>query len=578
MKGKFDKRTKNILVKYGLLSEAQAEEAINLTEQNGGKSFEDVILDKQMVSDNDFLSVIALEARLPPVDIQKVECDPEALGFISRELAEYYCVLPLTKIGHMLTIATADPFDLLKLDELSVVTNCEIRPIVSLKTSIKRAIQHAYNPEESKMEELLTKANTTREEVEMKEAPTQEDEVDLSAIIDDSKESPVIKLVNMIIIQSLKEKASDIHIEAYEKTSRVRYRIDGALRDSIQPPISMHPAIVSRIKVLSGMNIAEKRVPQDGKMQVKYEGRQVDIRASVLPTIHGEKVVLRLLDSSNLTMGISDLGFEPEATEAFRRAIGSSYGMLLVTGPTGSGKSTTLYASLREVMNPEENIVTVEDPVEYQLEGVNQVPINVKRGLTFAGALRSILRQDPDIVMIGEIRDQETADIAVKAAITGHLVLSTLHTNDAASSITRLIDMGVDSFMVASSVVLVAAQRLCRRLCGKCKQTIDAKLDKDHLLKIGFKETEFKDLVLYKAVGCPACNNGYKGRFAILEALEIDDEIRRMIIEKKSSIDIKKYAIKDAKMLTLRRCAILNCIRGKTSIDEVLNMTMGDEL
>ncbi len=579
VKGTFDKRIRNILIKYGLVTEEQADEIIDLVDKDGGRGFQEIIVeDKKYITEGDYLSAIALEARVPPVDIEKIECDEEALGFITRELAEYYCVLPLTKIGHLLTIATSNPFDLLKLDEISVVTNCEIRPVVTNEKGLRRAIQHAYNPQEAKMEEIMSKAATGREEIEVKEVSTQEEEVDLSdAVSDSNKEAPVIKLVNMVIIQAMKEKASDIHIEAYEKASRVRYRVDGALRDSITPPISMHPAIVSRVKVLSGMNIAEKRIPQDGKMQVRYEGRQVDIRASVLPTIHGEKVVLRILDSSNLNMGINELGFEAEATEAFKRAIGASYGMLLVTGPTGSGKSTTLYAALKELMNPEENIVTVEDPVEYQLEGINQVPVNVKRGLTFAGALRSILRQDPDIVMIGEIRDHETADIAVKAAITGHLVLSTLHTNDAASSITRLVDMGVDSFMVASSVILVAAQRLCRKLCNRCKQPLDTLPDKNHLLKIGFEPEQLENLILHQPVGCPACNNGYKGRFAILEVLEVDEIIRRMIIEKKSSVDMKAHALKKG-MTSLRKCAIVNAMRGKTSLEEVLNMTMGDEL
>jgi type IV pilus assembly protein PilB len=337
----------------------------------------------------------------------------------------------------------------------------------------------------------------------------------------------------------------------------------------------MHNAVISRIKIMAGLDIAERRIPQDGKFQMKVEGRQVDFRVSILPSIHGEKVVMRILDSSGLARSLDALGFEPQALGAFQRSVSASYGMVLVTGPTGSGKSTTLYSAVKEVLCVEDNIVTVEDPVEYQLEGVVQVPVNAKRGLTFAAALRSILRQDPDTVMIGEIRDAETADIAVKAAITGHLVFSTLHTNDSASSITRLVDMGIDPFMVSSSVLLVSAQRLLRKLCENCKAPLDAPPPKEHLLEIGFLPQDLPNLKLLKPVGCPRCSNGYKGRFAILEALEVDDTIRRMIIEKKSAIDIKAAAMKKG-MLTLRRTGLLNAMRGKTSLEEVLRMTMND--
>jgi type IV pilus assembly protein PilB len=335
-------------------------------------------------------------------------------------------------------------------------------------------------------------------------------------------------------------------------------------------------SIISRIKIMSNLDIAERRIPQDGKFQVKFEGRQVDFRVSILPTIHGEKAVLRVLDSGTLNLGISQLGFEPEAEVLFRRALAASYGMLLVTGPTGSGKSTTLYASLREVLDPEENVCTVEDPVEYQLEGVIQVPVNVKRGLTFASALRSLLRQDPDTIMIGEIRDFETADIAVKAAITGHLVFSTLHTNDAASAITRLVDMGIDAFMVSSSVIMVAAQRLCRKLCEKCRAPLEKTPPHDQLLRMGFLEQDFDKIEgLRRPVGCQNCVNGYRGRFATLEALEVTEDVRRAIIDGKSAMDLKRIAI-EHQMITLRRCSLLNALRGRTSIEEVLRMTMND--
>jgi type IV pilus assembly protein PilB len=358
----------------------------------------------------------------------------------------------------------------------------------------------------------------------------------------------------------------------------IRYRIDGALQDYLAPPKAMHPEIITRLKVMSGMNVAERRIPQDGRIQAKFEGRQVDLRVALLPTIHGERAVLRLLDSSNLArMTIENIGFEKTAEDSFRGAINSSYGMILVTGPTGSGKTTTLYASLNEILDTEENVTTVEDPVEYQLHGVNQVPVNPKRGLTFAGALRSILRQDPDIVMIGEIRDLETADIAIKAALTGHLVLSTVHTNDASGTIPRLIDMGVDTFLVSSSLLAATAQRLLRQLCEGCKRPMEKLPPEEYLLHLGFMEDEIRDVVLFEPVGCNACVNGYRGRFGIFEVLEISDSIRRLIVEGGSAQDLKERAIADNGMATLRRCAIMNAIRGRTSLAEVLANTLSDK-
>jgi type IV pilus assembly protein PilB len=398
---------------------------------------------------------------------------------------------------------------------------------------------------------------------------------DLSAdeLAKSAEDAPIVKFVNKIIYKALEEKASDIHIEPFEKMVSIRYRKDGVLHEAVSPPKKVFNAIISRIKIMTALDIAERRIPQDGKFQIKFEGRQIDFRVSTLPTIFGEKVVMRVLDSSSITLGLDVLGFEPEALDAFRRAVHSPYGMLLVTGPTGSGKSTTLYSAVKEIMSGEDNMMTVEDPVEYQLEGVGQVPIKPKRGLTFGLALRSILRQDPNKIMIGEIRDGETAGIAVKAAMTGHLVLSTLHTNDAASSISRLIDMGVDKFLVASSVILIAAQRLARKLCDKCKKPLEKLPDADKLIRIGFKPEECSAVTIYHPVGCSQCNKGYRGRFAILETLEIDDEIRRMIIKGEPVIDIKNYAIKQREMLTLRRTGVLNIARGRTSIEEVLKMT-----
>jgi len=576
-KDKFYQRIRRVLVKHGVLDDPKADEAASVAEQEN-RSYADVLLEKNMVDEMQYLSAISLETSIPPVDVEKANVEEDALEAINQELASYYCVLPLSKIGNILTVAVGNPFDILKLDDVRTLTNCELRPVVSTERSIRKAITKAYNPDAAQMDKVLgdLEDETGGTNVELKKE-AEDEQIDLSALSDDSGESPVVKLVNMVIAQALRGSASDIHIEPYERSISIRYRQDGVLKAQVAPPRSMHNSIISRIKIMSNLDIAERRVPQDGKFQVKFEGRQIDFRVSILPSIHGEKAVLRILDSGTLNIGIDRLGFEPSAEAQFRTALAASYGMLLVTGPTGSGKSTTLYASLREVLNPEENVCTVEDPVEYQLEGVIQVPVNIKRGLTFAGALRSLLRQDPDTIMIGEIRDFETADIAVKAAITGHLVFSTLHTNDAASAITRLVDMGIDPFMVASSCILVAAQRLCRKLCDRCKAPMDPMPLKEDLLRDGFREEDMKDVKLWRAAGCTSCANGYRGRFAILEALPLDEDIKRMVIERRSSIDIKKFAVQKKGMLTLRRCGVLNAMRGRTTLEEVLRMTMADD-
>src|ERR1041384_6123075 len=498
IKDKFYQRIRKVLVKHGVLDEAKADEAAALAEKEN-KSYADTLLEHDMIDEMGYLSAISLETNIPPVDVEKSANDEDALQIINQELATYYCVLPLSKIGNVVKLAVGKPCDILKLEGGRTLTNCDLRPVVSSERSIRKAIYKAYNRDALQMEQVLDdlSENTSDSSVELKKEQ-EEETMDLSAISDESGESPVIKLINMLIAQALKMGASDIHLEPYEKRVSVRYRADGVLKEQLAPPKSMVNSIISRIKIMSNLDIAEKRVPQDGKFQVRFEGRQVDFRVSFLPTIHGEKAVLRILDSTSLNIGIDNLGFEPVAEKAFRQALSASYGMLLVTGPTGSGKSTTLYASLREVLDPEENGCTVEDPVEYQLEGVIQVPVNVKRGLTFAVALRSLLRQDPDTIMIGEIRDFETADIAVKAAVTGHLVFSTLHTNDAASAITRLVDMGIDPFMVASSTILVAAQRLCRKLCDRCKQPVDSIPLFEDLLKMGFREEDRGQVQLWK--------------------------------------------------------------------------------
>ncbi|MBI4230309.1 MAG: Flp pilus assembly complex ATPase component TadA, partial [Planctomycetes bacterium] len=438
--GKFDKKLHAVLVKRGAVDAGVADQALTDAQANG-KGFCDLLLERKAILENDLIGCVAQEMNLAPIDLRRFEADPDVLEDLPQDLAKYYGVVPIAKVGKILTVAVANPFDIVKLDDIEIVTGCELRPVVSSEATIRATIDRIYNPGEKEMTDLFDKMSGA--EVELKEKP-EEEQVDLTAITSDDDSSPVIKLVNLIIYQAIQKKASDIHVEPFEKVLRVRYRQDGELSEAMTPPKKMQGAISSRIKIMADLDIAEHNRTQDGKFQLKVDGRQIDFRVSILPTVHGEKVVMRILDSTNITLGLEQLGFEDKALSDFKWALSQPYGMVLVTGPTGSGKSTTLYSALKEVMTDSENIVTVEDPVEYQLHGVNQVPVNPKRGLTFAAALRAILRQDPDTIMIGEIRDQETIDIAIKAALTGHLVLSTLHTNDAPGTISRMVDMGVD--------------------------------------------------------------------------------------------------------------------------------------
>ena len=568
---KFDKRLGRILLAAELLNEESLGRAEELA-TGEKKSLAQVIIEHGIVEERDFIGSVALEMNIPPIDLSRTAASDEALACLPQDMALYYGVLPVAKIGNVLTMAVANPFDILKLDDVQIITGSDIRPVVSTEVGIRKAIEKGYSHGEAEMEQLFEDIGDP--EMEFKAAEPDEEDFDLTELTGSSESSPVVKLVNLLIYQAVRDGASDIHIEPFEKTIRVRYRQDGILRETISPPKPMQSAIVSRVKIMADLDIAEKRRPQDGKFQTRLDGRNIDFRVSILPTVHGEKVVLRILDSGNLALSLDNLGFERKALDDFRNAINAPYGMILVTGPTGSGKSTTLYSSLREMMNIEDNVITVEDPVEYQLEGVNQVPVNVKRGLTFAAALRSILRQDPDIIMIGEIRDKETVEIAVKAALTGHLVLSTLHTNDAPSTITRMLDMGVDPFMVASSTVLVSAQRLARKLCEECREEADIK--PEALIKLGASEEDLTgEIHIHRPVGCARCVNGYRSRFALLETMAITEELKRIIIEGGSVLDLKHTAL-DEGMVTLRRCGVMNAIRGKTSLEEVVQVTMSD--
>lgn len=567
----FDKRLKSILVKTGTLDEGTADTAL-LEAQESKVDLGDYLLDNKLIDEREMLGAISKEMRIPPIDLARVTVPEDAREALPQDLATYYGVVPLSKIENILTLAVANPFDVLKLDDVRIVTGCEIRPVVATGRAIKEAIDRLYNQRAAEMESLFAEGGTGLEQV------TETDdtgELDLGILSSgDEEASPVIKLVNVLLADAIRTKTSDIHIEPMERRIRVRYRQDGVLREVMSPPKRMLGAIVSRIKIMSDLDIAERRRPQDGKFQMRMDGRQIDFRVSILPLIHGEKAVLRILDASNLALSLDTLGFESKCLDDFRWAVEQPYGMILVTGPTGSGKSTTLYSALKETLTIDDNVITVEDPVEYQLDGVNQVPVNVKRGLTFAAALRSILRQDPDTIMIGELRDAETMEIAIKAALTGHLVLSTLHTNDSASAVTRMIDMGVDPFMVASTCLVITAQRLGRRLCKECKEPA-IRPPAERLIELGLLADEVEGFESFKPVGCGSCANGYKGRFAIVETLRTSEPIQRAIIGGQGALDIKALALTEG-MVTLRRAAILNAARGVTSLEEVLRVTMAD--
>jgi type IV pilus assembly protein PilB len=565
----FNRRIVRILEEGGLVEMNLLAEASQVAAQ-GERSVTEFLLEKKVFEENQLLGLLADRLGVPPVDLTKVDPPSDLSQTVSLELAQTTGCCPISKMGGILTIAVSNPFDVVKHDDLRLSTGCDLRLCLALESQIKKAVAGLYGTGDAeKMARVLDDADP-----EMELGVEQEEMVDV-ARADDGSEAPIIKLVNLIIYQAIKGKASDIHVEPFEKRVLVRYRVDGNLSEAMEPPKRLQNSITSRLKIMADLDIAEKRKPQDGKFQVKAEGRQIDFRVSTLPTVHGEKVVMRILDASNLALKLDSLGFEPKALSDFRSAIESPYGMILVTGPTGSGKTTTLYSAVKEIMNPDSNFVTVEDPVEYQLEGINQVQVNVKSGLTFGVALRSILRQDPDVVMVGEIRDTETIDIAVKAALTGHLVLSTLHTNDAAGTISRMVDMGVDPFMVASATLMVSAQRLMRRVCPHCKEAYKAKPER--LLEIGFTEQEVSTKPdVFRAKGCPRCNQGYQGRFAILETLPMTEEMKKMVISGHSGVEVRNKAI-EAGMITLRRAALLNALRGNTSIEEVLRVTLGEQ-
>ncbi len=555
-----------VLVAKGWVTKEKLDEAIKTQHEKGG-NLSDILVGSGFVKESDLLITLSQELNIPPINLSKYTIDRELIALVPEKVARLYRVIPVSSIGNRMTVAMANPLDIFALDDLKIMTKYEIDPVIATAKDIAGAIA-AYYGEGISISTIVedVKAGETIEVV----SSEAEERFDVSALAIESKKAPILKMVDLIVNEALKRRASDIHVEPAEKDMRIRYRIDGALNEFLRLPKSNQNAILTRIKIMSGMDITEWRLPQDGRFKVKMEERDIDFRVSTLPIVYGEKVVLRVLDKASIKLGPEKLGFLPKTMEEVKEAIAKPYGMFLVTGPTGSGKSTTLYSILNVLNTPEKNIVTIEDPIEYELLGITQVQVKPEIGLTFANGLRAFLRQAPDIVMVGEIRDFETADIAIKASLTGQLLLSTLHTNDAPSAITRLMDMGAEPFLIASSLVFVCAQRLMRKVCDNCKEPID--IPKDMLEKIGFKIKD--NATFYKGKGCAKCNKtGYYGRFAILEDLIIDDAIKVMILDRVHSDKIKEYAVREKSMLTLRGAALEHLAMGNTTVEEVLRVT-----
>jgi type IV pilus assembly protein PilB len=556
------------LVRDGLLSREQLQQA--LIEQKASKHRLGYVLVKLgLVPELEITKLLARQHRMPAVDLSRFEVDPKILKLVPAEMAAKGVVLPLKREGRTLTVAMADPSDGGLLEDIKFITRFDLFPVIAGEYTLRSLIEKHYQAgSQQELETILKDMEAAGEDLEVVEE--REEETATQAQIEDA---PVVKLINGLLIEAVKRGASDIHIEPFEHEIRVRYRIDGALLEIMRPPLKMKAALTSRIKILSQLNIAERRVPQDGRLKLKMGNRVIDFRVSTLPVLYGEKIVLRILDKGNLTLDLTKFGFEVKAEKDLMKAILNPYGMVLVTGPTGSGKTTTLYSALSRVNTPEVNIMTAEDPVEYNLMGINQVLVRSEIGLTFAAALKAFLRQDPNIIMIGEIRDLETGGIAIKAALTGHLVLSTLHTNDAASTITRMIDMGIEAFNVASAVNLVVAQRLVRRICKECK--VPHSYNDEVLATLGTDLEKIRSIPFMKGTGCETCNGtGYKGRAGLYEVMSMSPELRRQILRGASVSEMQEQAVSEG-MLTLRMDGIKKVERGVTTLEEVVKETAG---
>jgi type IV pilus assembly protein PilB len=607
-----------ILVRENLITSQQLRETLEYQRANGGRLGSNLVK-LGYVSDDVVTAVLSRQYGVPSINLDLFQIEADVIKLISEDVALKYSVLPISKVGATLTMAMADPTNVFAMDDIKFMTGLNVEPVIASETSIQLAIAKYYSGSseidifdaafavendkvavkvgkngsnghgrdgfapavgerlnESDLDVSLDRFEFGGQDGEEFELVEENDEIDLAALARASEDAPVVRLVNVLMVDSLRRGASDIHVEPYERDFRIRFRIDGVLYDVMHPPMKIRDPLISRLKIMAKLDISEKRLPQDGRIKIKVKidnrSRELDFRVSTLPTLFGEKVVLRLLDKDKLMLDMTKLGFEPESLDKFKRAIANPYGMVLVTGPTGSGKTNTLYSALQTLNTSETNIMTAEDPVEFNLQGINQVQMKEQIGLNFAAALRSFLRQDPNIVLVGEIRDFETAEIAIKAALTGHLVLSTLHTNDAPSTISRLVNMGIEPFLVATSVNIIQAQRLIRRICTQCKE--DVHLPPEGLVEVGFSKEEAKTLKIYKGKGCPNCNNtGFKGRVGLYEVMEITDELRELIIIGASAMELRRKAI-ELGMITLRESGLCKIREGITTIEEVVKETV----
>ncbi len=561
-----------LLVNNNIIKEEQLEEALELQKKEGGRIGSNLIK-LGFLTDETLVKFLSEQYGVPAVSLSHEEVEASIIKLIPYDVAYKYQIFPVSRSGATLTIAMTDPSNVFAIDDIKFMTGYEVKPVTASETAIKEAITKYYEQSDA-LQTVVDSMSGIDEGLDLIHHDDEDENIDESELKNAGEEAPVVKLVNLILGEAILRGASDIHMEPYEKTYRIRYRVDGVLYDVMQPPARLKAALSSRVKIMAELDIAERRIPQDGRIKLKIKDKAIDLRVSTLPTLYGEKIVMRILDQSNLNLDMTKLGFEENALKDFQEAINSPFGMVLVTGPTGSGKTTTLYSALSTVNSVDVNIMTAEDPVEYNLLGVNQVHVRESVGLTFAAALRSFLRQDPDIVMVGEIRDFETGEIAVKAALTGHLVLSTLHTNDAPGTISRLLNMGIEPFLISASVVLILAQRLARKICVECKEIEN--IPESTLINVGFSEEEVPTVKCYKGKGCTACGGtGYKGRVALYEVMPVKNEIKELILKGASTMELKKEAVRLG-MQTLRAAGLAKIKEGVTTLDEVLRVTFAD--
>jgi type IV pilus assembly protein PilB len=563
------RRLGDLLVAEGLITDEQLAKA--LAEQKGTtEKLGSILLKLNFLHEEQLIGFLSKQYGIPSITLSQLDIDPEVLKLVPDAIAKKYEVLPIKRQGTQLTLAMADPTNVFALDDIAFLTNLQVTPVVASQGAIRKAIERNYEANAG-VADVLSQLSSEVGSVEVVEDDTPS-KIDIFELKESADEAPVVKLVNMVLVDAIRKGASDIHWEPYEKVFRIRFRVDGVLHEMLAPPKRLEPAIISRLKIMSNLDIAERRMPQDGRIKLRYNTREIDFRVSILPTIFGEKAVLRILDKDALKLDLTQLGFDQWSLDNFTKAIKNPYGMVLITGPTGSGKTTTLYSAIHTINSPEHNIMTAEDPVEYNLKGVNQVQVDEGVGRTFAAALRSFLRQDPDVILVGETRDLETAQISIRAALTGHLVFSTLHTNDCASTVARLVDMGIPPFLISSSLVLILAQRLGRKVCKDCKEPYDA--HEDSLVPYGHVPTGLGKIQFHKGKGCQVCNfTGMKGRIAIYEVMPMSQGLRDAILKSAPTEELRQIAQAEG-MKTLRQAGLNKVIEGTTTVEEVLRVTI----